>query len=168
METFSDSKGGLGARFEAFSVDGPGALWPSLHWELRARGGAFPPFRFVTSAFRIHLPWLRYVGGGCLAWVWIKKCDEEDKHVRKRLPEVELTESQALKEKQRRVGAEGGHYSMKETLGNSVEWGLTTVRSDQGSLKEAAAARTQHKYGSAPQRVYSWEDICKIHRWQHK
>lgn len=31
METFSDSKGGLGALFEAFSVDSPGALWPSFH-----------------------------------------------------------------------------------------------------------------------------------------
>lgn len=41
--------------------------------------------------------------------------------VRKRLLEVGLTELQALKERQRRVGAEGGHYPMKEILGSSVE-----------------------------------------------
>lgn len=68
METFSDSKGGLGALVEAFDIDGTGVY--CFHFTARASlvEGLFPSFS-LSSPFQVHLPGLRYVGGGCSTWV---------------------------------------------------------------------------------------------------
>lgn len=63
METFSDSKGGLGALVEAFDIDGTGALLLSFHCESLPRGGAVPLFQLVfafsSSPARLKVCWGR-------------------------------------------------------------------------------------------------------------
>lgn len=113
-------------------------------------GGAFLPF---TRAFQVHLLWLRNVVRGCLFWVWKDFLDNWIRQEKRKEGKSVIKKTNVYKRKTARgrvnwvaslerkaKGAERGLYSIKETMENSTEWGLITVPSGQGSLKEEAAA----------------------------